>query len=65
MPAVTLQNSTVQSSQNCGVRMALLAETLVVVTSFWLLRVEGSKPYGFQPAAGTRTVTTPYIITTK
>ena len=28
MPAVTLQNSTTQSSQNCGVLMALAAETL-------------------------------------
>ena len=28
MPAVTLQNSTTHSSQNCGVRIALAAETL-------------------------------------
>src|ERR687894_801441 len=47
MPAVTLQNSTVHSSQNCGVLMALLAETLSVVTSDFCLTVEGSKPAGF------------------
>ena len=31
MPAVTLQNSTVHSSQNCGVRIAFAAVTLAVV----------------------------------
>src|SRR5690242_4394661 len=33
MPAVTLQNSTIQSSQNERVLIALAAETLAVVTS--------------------------------
>ena len=33
MPAVTLQKSTIQSSQNCGVLIALDADTLAVVTS--------------------------------
>src|SRR5688572_33464596 len=32
MPAVTLQKRTVHSSQNCGVLIALFAETLSVVT---------------------------------
>ena len=44
MPAVTLQNSTVHSSQNCGVLTELAAETLSVVTrvrlALLLLRVE-------------------------
>ena len=31
MPAVTLQNSTVQSSQNCGVLIALAADTSLSV----------------------------------
>ena len=33
MPAVTLQNSATQSSQNCRVLMAFFAETFSVVTS--------------------------------
>src|SRR5919107_3850440 len=53
MPAVTLQNSTTQSSQNCGVLIALAADTLSVVTSDFCLTVEGSKPAGFQSSAGT------------
>ena len=61
MPAVTLQNSTVHSSQNCGVRTALFADTLAVVTSAEGTR-DGSKPAGAQPSAGTRTVNAPNII---
>src|SRR5918997_5091693 len=44
IPAVTLQKSTVHSSQNCGVLMALLAETLSVVTRAFFLTDAGSKP---------------------
>ena len=33
MPAVTLKQSTTQSSQNCGVLIALRAETFAVVIS--------------------------------
>ena len=56
MPAVTLQNSTVHSSQNCGVRMAFLALTFAVV----LMELRGEASGGVQPAsvqsfAGTRT----------
>src|SRR3712207_7909437 len=61
MPAVTLQNSTVHSSQNCGVLMALFAETLSVVTSAFFLTEAGSKPVGFQSSAGTRTMKAPKI----
>src|SRR3712207_4548936 len=64
MPAVTLQNRTVHSSQNCGVLIALLAETFSVVTSDLALTVEGSKPSGRQSAAGTRTMKAPNIMKT-
>src|SRR4051794_41762535 len=59
MPAVTLQNSTIHSSQNCGVLIALPAETLSVVTRLFAFTVEGSKPSGCQPSAGTRTMKAP------
>src|ERR1700755_1402568 len=54
IPAVTLKHSTTQSSQNCGVLIALAAETW-----FWLimaldLTVDGSQPAGDQSSAGTR-----------
>src|SRR3954454_13704546 len=62
MPAVTLQNSTTHSSQNCGVLMALPAETLAEVTSSRCLTVDGSQPAGFQPSAGTRTMNAPNIM---
>ena len=59
MPAVTLQNSTTQSSQNCRVLIALAAETLAVVTSFFSGHGSGSQPSGFQSSAGTRTANAP------
>ena len=65
MPAVTLQNSTVHSSQNCGVLMALLAETFSVVTRDLLLTEAGSKPSGRQPSAGTRMMNAPNIMKTR
>ena len=65
MPAVTLQNSTVHSNQNCGVRIALRAETLSRVTIDFSATCEGSKPSGFQSAAGTRTVKAPNIMKQK
>src|SRR5436309_3086757 len=52
MPAVTLQKSTTHSSQNCGVRIALAADTLSVVTSAFCLTVEGSQPAGFPVVGG-------------
>src|SRR4028118_1799683 len=61
MPAVTLQNSTVHSSQNCGVLMALFAETFSVVTRAFFLTEAGSKPAGRQSLAGTRTRKAPNI----
>lgn len=36
MPAVTLKHSTTQSSQNCGVLIALFAETLKATPDFGL-----------------------------
>ena len=54
-----MQNSTTQSSQNCGVLIELAAETLAVVTSFFSLTWLGSQPSGFQSAGGTRTVKAP------
>ena len=56
MPAVTLQKSTIHSSQNCGVRIALLAETDAVVTMALPSASScGSQPSGVQSSAGTLT----------
>src|ERR1700754_9406 len=52
MPAVTLQNSTTQSSQNERVLMALAADTLAVVTSGLAATSAGSQPSGRQPGGG-------------
>src|SRR5215218_1203877 len=65
MPAVTLQNRTVHSSQNCGVLIALFAETFSFVTRDFCFTVEGSKPVGLQSAAGTRTRNAPNIMNTR
>src|SRR3954449_2315910 len=61
MPAVTLQNRTVHSSQNCGVLMAFVAVTFPRVTSRRCSVSGGVQPAGFHPAAGTRTVKAPAI----
>ena len=63
MPAVTLQNSTTHSSQNCGVRTAFAADTLAVVTIDLALTLDGSNPSGTQSSAGTRTSQAPIIMT--
>ena len=65
MPAVTLQNRTTQSNQNCGVLMALSAETLAVGDQRLARDLDGSKPSGAQPSGGHADVETPNIITTK
>ena len=52
MPAVTLKQSTTQSSQNCGVRIALRADTSNLPAS--TPSVGGVQPAGRQPSAGTR-----------
>src|SRR4051794_41916831 len=65
MPAVTLQNSTTQSSQNCGVLMAFAADTFAVVTSGFCVTVAGSNLSGAQPSAGTRVLKTPNNMMTK
>src|SRR5918912_3211262 len=46
MPAVTLQNSTVHSSQNCGVLIAFVAVTLPVVIIARVPRSCGVQPAG-------------------
>src|SRR4051812_21497090 len=48
IPAVTLQNSTIHSSQKDRVRIALDAETEAVVTSRRAATDAGSKPAGRQ-----------------
>src|SRR5919112_4830936 len=65
MPAVTLQNRTVHSIQNCGVLIAFVAVTLPFVTRRRWSFSGGVQPSGFQPSAGTRTVNEPAIIATK
>ena len=65
MPAVTLQNRTVQSSQNWGVLIAFVAVTFALVI---IERAEcsgGVQPSGRQPSGGTRTAIAPSIIITK
>src|SRR3954464_2370395 len=59
MPAVTLQNSTVHSIQNCGVLIAFVAVTLPAVIIERRARSGGVQPSGRQPSAGTRTVNAP------
>src|SRR4051794_19223323 len=54
IPAVTLKHSTTHSSQNCGVLIALAAETLAVLIMVFALTCAGSHPAGFQSSAGTR-----------
>ncbi len=65
MPAVTLQNSTTHSSQNCGVRTALPAVTDSVVTSSFSSTWSGSQPSGFHPSGGTFTSQAPKSMTTR
>jgi hypothetical protein len=54
MPAVTLKQSTTHRNQNCGVLIALRADTFAVVMSEPVLACSGSQPAGFQSSAGTR-----------
>src|SRR3954451_3258168 len=65
MPAVTLQNRTVHSSQNCGVLIAFVAVTLPDVIIERAACSFGVQPSGRQPSAGTRTAIAPSIIATK
>src|SRR5215218_4484573 len=65
IPAVTLQKRTVHSSQNCGVLIALFADTFSVVTRAFVFTVDGSKPRGRQSAAGTRTRKAPNIMNSR
>ena len=65
MPAVTLQNSTTHSSQNCGVLIAVVAVTFApVIIGVALALGRGPAP-GRQPSGGTRTAIAPSIIATK
>jgi len=63
MPAVTLKQSTTQRSQNCGVRHAWSRATLALVIIF-CGAMDGTRPAGFQSAAGTRTIHAPKIMKT-
>src|SRR5262245_48758351 len=65
IPAVTLQNSTVHSSQNCGVLIAFVAVTFADVIIDRTLCSRGVQPAGAQPSGGTRTAIAPSIIITK
>lgn len=65
MPAVTSQKSTTHSSQNCGVRMALFADTFAVEIIGAAFAAAGSHPAGFQPGAGRRMRSTPTIMITR
>ncbi len=64
MPAVTFMHSTVHSSQNCGVRQATRGRHLVRGHQFPGM-LGRHPPGGLQPAAGTRTLTTPIIMNMK
>src|SRR3954469_17495899 len=65
MPAVTLQNSTVHKSQNCGVLIAFVAVTFAAVIIERAVRSFGVQLSGRQPSGGTRTASAPSIIATK
>ena len=52
MPAVTLQNSTIHSSQNCGVRIAVAAVTSAVVCSSRGLGLRRRLPALGRPVVG-------------
>jgi hypothetical protein len=65
MPAVTLQNRTVHSSQNCGVLIAFVAVTLQAVIIDRAARSGGVQPSGRQPSGGIRTAAAPSIMKTK
>ena len=55
IPAVTLKHNTTHESQNCGVLIALLADTCPTVTSEPTVDDDGVHPCGFQSCLGTRT----------
>jgi hypothetical protein len=59
MPAVTLKHNTTHNSQNCGVLIALLAETWPPDTTDPTAGGTGVHPCGFQSALGTRTNSQP------
>src|SRR4051812_5710347 len=62
MPAVTLQNRTVHSSQNCGVLIAFVAVTLPPVIIDRAPCALGVQPSGRQPSAGALSGHPPGII---
>ena len=64
MPAVTLKHSTTHSSQNCGVLIALRAETSLSLISEPTGCAVGSRPAGFQSSAGTRMSSRPTDLNT-
>src|SRR3954449_9609008 len=65
MPAVTLQNRTVHSSQNCGVLIAFVGGRFPAEIIERAPCAFGVQPSGCQPSAGTFTAIAPSIIATK
>lgn len=65
IPAVTLQNSTIHSSQNWRVRKARSTLTPSVVRAPPVAVGLGSQPSGFHPGGGTLTVIAPSIMAVK
>ena len=59
IPAVTLKHNTTHDSQNCGVLIALVAETWPPVTIEPAVGGTGVQPWGFQSSLGTRTSSRP------
>jgi hypothetical protein len=55
IPAVTLKHNTTHNSQNCGVLIALVADTWPPVTTEPAVGDSGVHPCGFQSGLGTRT----------
>src|SRR5690349_22034246 len=55
IPAVTLKHNTIHSNQNCGVLIALLAETWPTETIDPIVGGAGVQPCGCQSGRGTRT----------
>ena len=62
IPAVTFMHSTIQSSQNWGVRTASVAATSLGLDVLRLPAWFVPTPAGAHPVAGNRTVNTPNIM---
>ncbi len=68
MPAVTFRHSIAHISQNWGVRIAALADTLCVLIMLAVVPAvlgAGAQPVGRQPGCGVRIIKTPNIMNKK